>query len=375
MDGCGGEEEMEDRRELEKEEKKEKDVVLMWGYLPGVSPDRLPLLHPVPVRRPESTKKDAWRDVSGGGCGFAMAISESGKLITWGSTDDLGQSYLTSGKHEEVPEAFPLPAEADIVKAAAGWAHCVAVTGNGEVFTWGWKECVPTGKVIADHRAVGNLEDEKQCGSLNEQVSPNSGTIANYEGKSSEESTKRRKLSSVKQGHESLSSGDDALATLPCIVALGAGVKITSVAAGGRHTLSLSDVGQVWGWGYGGEGQLGLGSRIRMVSSPHLVPCIESASYGKDKASGYNKGITSSEGQIYRVTGSFVKAIACGGRHSAAVTDTGAILTFGWGLYGQLGLGDSIDRSLPSQVPIDNLRVVNVSCGWWHTLAHAQSPA
>ncbi|KAK8926094.1 hypothetical protein KSP39_PZI018392 [Platanthera zijinensis] len=75
MDGCGGEEEMEDRRELEKEEKKEKDVVLMWGYLPGVSPDRLPLLHPVPVRRPESANKDAWRDVSGGGCGFAMAIS------------------------------------------------------------------------------------------------------------------------------------------------------------------------------------------------------------------------------------------------------------------------------------------------------------
>lgn len=26
-------------------------------------------------------------------------LSESGKLITWGSTDDLGQSYVTSGKH------------------------------------------------------------------------------------------------------------------------------------------------------------------------------------------------------------------------------------------------------------------------------------
>lgn len=24
---------------------------------------------------------------------------DSGKLITWGSTDDLGQSYVTSGKH------------------------------------------------------------------------------------------------------------------------------------------------------------------------------------------------------------------------------------------------------------------------------------
>ena len=30
-------------------------------------------------------------------CSFVLP--ESGKLITWGSTDDLGQSYVTSGKH------------------------------------------------------------------------------------------------------------------------------------------------------------------------------------------------------------------------------------------------------------------------------------
>ncbi|PKU60955.1 hypothetical protein MA16_Dca028545 [Dendrobium catenatum] len=67
----------EDKRKLGKveEKEKEKEVVLMWGYLPGVSPDRSPLLHPVPVRRPESATGEAWRDVSGGGCGFAMAIS------------------------------------------------------------------------------------------------------------------------------------------------------------------------------------------------------------------------------------------------------------------------------------------------------------
>lgn len=53
-------------------------VVLMWGYLPGVSPQRSPLLGPVPVRLPPSAAAaagDGWRDVCGGGCGFAMAIS------------------------------------------------------------------------------------------------------------------------------------------------------------------------------------------------------------------------------------------------------------------------------------------------------------
>ncbi|MQL86764.1 hypothetical protein Taro_019308 [Colocasia esculenta] len=336
MNGGGGGEGGLEAMEEEMEEAKER-IALMWGYLPGASPQRSPLLSPVPVAMPrQSTAGDAWKDVCGGGCGFAMAISESGKLMTWGSTDDLGQSYLTSGKHEETPEAFPLPTETAIVKAAAGWAHCAAVTAYGEVYTWGWKECVPSGKATGDQSAGGLrlLEKdapERQSSLLTDQVSPRS--------KSGEESTKRRRLSSSKQGSE-CSSGDENLSALPCLVTLGPGVRIMTVAAGGRHTLALSDTGQVWGWGYGGEGQLGLGSRIRMVSSPHPVPCIESVTYSKDKSQATTGGSISFEGQAYKAVGSMVKAIACGGRHSAVVTDTGALLTFGWGLYGQVGFSD-----------------------------------
>lgn len=81
-----------------------------------------------------------------------------------------------------------------------------------------------------------------------------------------------------------------------------------------------SDLGQVWGWGYGGEGQLGLGSRIRTVSSPHPIPCIDTAFYGKDRASSMIANNRSSEGALSKVTGTCVKDIACGGRHSAVVT-------------------------------------------------------
>ncbi|MCD9642412.1 hypothetical protein HAX54_029219 [Datura stramonium] len=114
--------------------------VLMWGYLPGVLSHKSPLTSPVDVQSPETgSDVQSWKDVCGGGCGFAMAISGSGKLITWGSADDQGQSYLTSGKHGETPEPFPLPTEDRIVKAAAGWAHCVSITEKNDVYTWGWK--------------------------------------------------------------------------------------------------------------------------------------------------------------------------------------------------------------------------------------------
>lgn len=51
-------------------------MVYMWGYLPGALPQRSPLLSPVVVRLPQSIGAgSSWRDVFGGGCGFALAIS------------------------------------------------------------------------------------------------------------------------------------------------------------------------------------------------------------------------------------------------------------------------------------------------------------
>ncbi|XP_016459869.1 ultraviolet-B receptor UVR8 isoform X2 [Nicotiana tabacum] len=348
-------------------------IVYMWGYLPGAVPQRSPLLSPVVVVRIPQSGNYLWKDVCGGGCGFAMAISDSGKLITWGSTDDLGQSYVTSGKHGEIPEPFPLPDEVLVVKAAAGWAHCVAVTGNGEVYTWGWKECIPSGKVLGEP-AVDKEVNDGQSSFLAQQVSPHPqgsrsmfGAVSHIETRSGEDSAKRRRVSSAKQQAESSTSGDEGLSALPCLVALNPGVRIVSVAAGGRHTLALS--GQVWGWGYGGEGQLGLGSRIRMVSSPHPVPCIDSSPSRKDRAMGLSHGCPGSEGQGLRVPGNYVKRIACGGRHSAVITDAGALLTFGWGLYGQCGQGSTDDELSPTCVSsLLGIRIESVAAGLWHTV-------
>ncbi|XP_065045477.1 ultraviolet-B receptor UVR8-like isoform X1 [Musa acuminata AAA Group] len=388
--GGGGKEMEEDRKEVrgaaaddemvkEGEGRAKEKSVLMWGYLPGVSPHRSPLLYPVAVRMPDSATGDRWMDVSGGGCGFAMAISESGKLFTWGSTDDMGQSYVTSGKHEETPEVFHLPTEVPIVKAAAGWAHCVAVTANGEVYTWGWKECVPTGRIVKEQSYSGGTseKEERHSGSLSDQVSPRlqgsriGGVVSEFDTGCGEKNSKRRRLSSAKVEQENKSSSEETLSALPCLVTLDTGVRIASVAAGGRHTLALSvsDVGQVWGWGYGGEGQLGLGSRIRNVSSPHPIPCVESASFSRDQPSAATQGKQSLDGQAYKCMGSCVKAIACGGRHSAAVTDTGALLTFGWGLYGQCGQGSTNDQLSPKCVSsLLGIKIHEVAAGLWHTI-------
>ena len=78
MEEYGGKN-VEEAREGKGKENKE-NLVLMWGYLPGVSPQRSPLLSPAAVPMPESAAGESWRDVCGGGCGFAMAVSG---IVSW----------------------------------------------------------------------------------------------------------------------------------------------------------------------------------------------------------------------------------------------------------------------------------------------------
>lgn len=79
-------------------------------------------------------------------------------------------------------------------------------------------------------------------------------------------------------------------------------------------------MGQVWGWGYGGEGQLGLGSRIKMVTSPHLIPCIDPSSNGGDSYAVNNQESVGAAAEQRKSIGNYIKGIACGGRHSSVVT-------------------------------------------------------
>nr|XP_055182244.1 RCC1 domain-containing protein 1 isoform X2 [Nyctereutes procyonoides] len=68
-----------------------------------------------------------------------------------------------------------------------------------------------------------------------------------------------------------------------------------------------------------------------------------------------------------------VKA-SCGSRHTAVVTGTGELYTWGWGKYGQLGHKDttSLDRPCRVEYFVDKqLQVRAVSCGPWNTYVYA----
>ena len=75
----------------------------------------------------------------------------------------------------------------------------------------------------------------------------------------------------------------------------------------------------------------------------------------------------------YNVSGVIAKpdAISCGNKHTSILLNTGKVLTFGLGINGQLGTGDTTDRYSPYGVTdasgYDYTNAVAVSCGESHT--------
>ena len=93
-----------------------------------------------------------------------------------------------------------------------------------------------------------------------------------------------------------------------------------SVSMGGHHTLALKDDGTVWAWGWNQYGQLGDSSQIDRstpVKVVSLTNCI---------------------------------AVAAGYAHSLALMDDGTVWAWGWNSNGQLGNNTTTDSNIPIMV-------------------------
>jgi alpha-tubulin suppressor-like RCC1 family protein len=117
---------------------------------------------------------------------------------------------------------------------------------------------------------------------------------------------------------------------------------VVQVACGSAHTVAVTSTGAVLAWGWGHFGQLGNGTTANSLE-PARVVGLEAVS-------------------VYRV--------ACGSAHSAVVSDTGQLYTWGWGVNGQLGHGDDSTYLVPTLVKrLQTVYVSHVSCGLAHTVA------
>jgi alpha-tubulin suppressor-like RCC1 family protein len=277
------------------------------------------------------------------GDGFSLALSEAGEVYAWGSKTSgrLGDG-LTSGSRRYAGKVFqgvsgsiPLAGMSRI--AAYGGSSLAISSGTGNVWAWGANSSgqLGLGSTTSKSRALQvklnsttYISDawDVSCGESHAAIVRWNVTNAAMQG---------RVFCSGQQQYGRLGNNLTASAskTYPVEVVKTGGVPlegIVSVAAGSSHTLGLDNNGNVWAWGYNGNGALGDNS----VTSR-----------------GYAAKVTNPSG-----TGdlSNIVRIAAGGtglnNHSMAIASDGTVYTWGYNANGQLANG--IASTTPVQLPI-----------------------
>ena len=217
-----------------------------------------------------------------------------------GHGDDYGDEY--------VPRVVGALNDKKVVGAAAGGHHTVVWTERGQVYTFGRGCHGQLGhgdtRAVRVPKLVEALSGKKVVGA----AVGNVHTVVWAEG--GEVYTFGHGWMG-QLGHV-LETGGTRDELLPVVVGALAGNKVVGAAAGGRHTIVWTDVGEVYTFGLGFGGRLGHhGVAMAMGRHPPRV--------------------------VAAMTGKKVVGAAAGWGHTAVWTEGGEVYTCGYGNHGQLG--------------------------------------
>jgi alpha-tubulin suppressor-like RCC1 family protein len=188
-----------------------------------------------------------------------------------------------------------------------------------------------------------------------------------------------------------------AIVSVPRLLKSAQILDLQSIACGEKHAAIVTMQGQVFSWGEENGGRLGH-KTTDSVSHPKIIESLASThvkaiAFGAKHAcavsvSGelyeWGEGIHSlglwkdqcqrSQWFPHKVIGPSggisVSKIACGQWHTAIISSTGQLFTYGDGTFGVLGHGDTCSIAQPKEVEsLRGLRAKCVACGPWHTAA------
>ncbi|KAL6610595.1 hypothetical protein ACP70R_040564 [Stipagrostis hirtigluma subsp. patula] len=172
---------------------------------------------------------------------------------------------------------------------------------------------------------------------------------------------------------------------------------VQQIGCGSRHIALTTRQGEVFTWGEELGGRLGHGTDTD-ISRPKLVESIAVSNVEYIACGEFHTCAVTASGDLYtwgdgyynagllghgfgashclpkRVSGSLeglqVLSVACGSWHSALITSSGKVFTFGDGTFGALGHGNRQSAAYPKEVEtLSGFRTMKVSCGLWHSAA------
>ena len=258
--------------------------------------------------------------------GHAAALDDSGYVYTWGvdESGQLGRGWMPGMLQTVKSEAFVRSRTVPelvvnngfrakkTVDIAVGNAHTLALTSDGSIWAWGSNNDGQLGLQACEISKYGDGD-----GGCVPDIAPEMPST---------DSPQR----------------------------MATNVTFSAVAANARYSMAIASdntttvSGQVYSWGIGESGQLGLGSNAGdpfRATRPQLVEALRDVN---------------------------IVFIDAGEFHAAAIASNGEVYTWGLNTFGQLGHGDRANRLMPTKVSAlsdKNVRIQWISCGRSHTVA------
>lgn len=229
--------------------------------------------------RNETNERNAIEAAEGGG--GRRRGAQMGKLYSWGS-GDYGRLGHGDNQPKKSAKLVEILRDKNIIKFVCGPRHTLALASDGSVYTWGYG------------------------------------------------------------GDGQLGHGDFQLQTMPTQIKALLGEHVIDMSCGDKHSAVLTSGGDVFTWGDGSLGQLGLGD-FRRQHTPH---------------------------RVMELQGKMILQISCGAYHTACIDKDEQVYTWGQGGSGRLGHEQENDLAVPTLVEsLQGKGIQGVQCFHEHTMA------
>jgi alpha-tubulin suppressor-like RCC1 family protein len=267
--------------------------------------------------------KKSWNKISTS-FGFTVGIDNNKKLYAWGQ-NSFGQ--LGTGDRA----ARSLPTLVDPTKewkdVAAGKSHILLISDSGELYV--------SGKNTSGQLGLGTYVNStilQKVGTKTDWIKVFAGGDQSY-AIDSENNAYAWGFNNY--GQLGVDKNDNNINVPTKVVGE---TKWRKIAAGEFHALGLSESNEIFAWGRNTTGQLGLGYNSSTKNSTPI-----------------------------KIEGSTWRDIACGNMFSGAINSSGELHTWGLNNFGQLGIGNTSSKNVPTKVNLDF--VTSISFGGYHAFA------
>ena len=337
-------------------------------------------------------------DERNGEGGFSLILTTEGVLYAFGC-NQYGQLGVGDNEARQSMVPVELSKRETIVRAAAGEAFAVVLTERGSVYTWGRNRDGQLGIGDVRDRNLPVLVSSDIANDRIVDIAAGSNFVVALSASGSIWT-----WGSNERGQLGLGTSGG-VSPKPREVSGGAlqGIKFSALVTGSEHTLALSQSGEIYTWGGNDRGQLGLGdaedrdkphailhrftrSRVQSIAAGqrHSVALSEKGeifTFGSNDCSqlGYPLRGTSTSGidnaNEFITIPRLVDAVRgvrihAGARMTMATVRSGKVFVWGCNESGNLGLGDQRARESPEILPVSKQSAFeNFAISKGHTLA------